>query len=150
MDPDAPMSLADLEAEQVAAEAEEMLDKEAFWVVFKSMFSIPGTLSKDFAPLAIADAEQHQARAASDAVHSLLEIYYPAALMPQSETLGHLMVAGPFFIGKAMIVREMIRARNAPPPPKKVEEKQEAAPEPLPPKGDDNVFRATAKWGTGE
>lgn len=91
----------------------ERIGKEAFYEVFKIGFSAPGMVIKDLRPLAIQPDEEEPARAASDAIHSLLEIYYPGALTPQSETLAHLMAAAPFLIGKALIVREIMRAPRA-------------------------------------
>lgn len=93
----------------------EHIDKSAFYEVFKIAFSTPGMIFREFRPLAIQDEEREQARAASDAIHSLLEIYYPSALAPNSETLAHVMAAGPFLIGKALVVREIMRGSRARP-----------------------------------
>ncbi len=115
-DEDAPIDLR-MEPDPFAEpeETDNIMDKDAFWQVFKSVFSIPAFIIPDLRQLAIASEEEREARAASDATYSLLEIYYPQALMPQGEIFGHLMVAGPFFIGKAMIVREVLRSRKAKP-----------------------------------
>ncbi len=110
-DPDAPFEVGE-DGAPVGLEPER-IDREAFWVVFETAFSVPGMMMEELKPLAIKSDEKTAARAASDATYSLLEIYYPAALMPQSATLAHLMVAGPFFVGKALIVREILRARQA-------------------------------------
>lgn len=96
-------------------EEPELIDRDAFWIVFQTAFNMPGMLLPDLRPLAIQPAEQGGARAASDATYALLEIYAPGILLPGSETLAHLMVAGPFFLGKAFVVREIIRARKAKP-----------------------------------
>ena len=113
-DPDAPFEVGD-DGVPIDAPPPEMVDKDAFWVVFQTAFNLPGQLMRDLKPLAIQDVETQGARAASDATHSLLEIYYPAALMPQSETLAHILVAAPFFIGKVLVVREILRAMKAKP-----------------------------------
>lgn len=113
-DPDAPFEVGD-DGEPVGGAPKEAIDKDAFWVVFQTAFNLPGQLMRDLQPLAIQDQEQQGARAASDATHSLLAIYYPSALLPQSETIAHLLVAGPFFVGKVLIVREILRAMKAKP-----------------------------------
>ncbi|PIE10516.1 MAG: hypothetical protein CSA72_08395 [Rhodobacterales bacterium] len=108
----------------------DQIDKAAFAEVFKIAFSVPGMVDATFQPVAIQPQEREGARAASDAVHSLLEIYYPAALRPGSETFAHLMVAGPFIVGKVMVARACIAAKNA----KRVEAaqaaRQQSAPKP--------------------
>lgn len=111
-DPDAPVDLGD-DGEPVTSSGPEAVDKDQFWIVFQTAFGMPGMFLPDLRPMAIQPFEEAPARQASDATHSLLEIYYPSALMPQSETLAHLMAAMPFFLAKAMIVREIIRSRRA-------------------------------------
>lgn len=112
-DEDAPINVT---LEQEAEEAEplepEKLSRDAFFTVFKTAFDMPGHLVPDFKPVAIQPNEEQAGRAASDATYSLLEIYYPNALMPQSEVMAHLLVACPFLIGKAMIVRAILQARK--------------------------------------
>ena len=112
-DQDAPIRL-DENGEEIAP-VPIQLDQDAFYVVFCTAFDAPGMLMAKFKPMGIQPDERQTSRAASDAVYRLLEIYYPAALMPQSETLAHLMVAAPFVIGKVMIVREIFRADRARP-----------------------------------
>lgn len=118
-DPDAPIVLSEAladEEENPAAPADvEELSEEAFWLMFQSGFNAPGMFVKDLKPLAISDEEAEQARAASNATYALLRIWYPAALTPHNETIGHLIMAMPFFMAKVMIVREILRARNATP-----------------------------------
>lgn len=94
------------------AEAVELLTKSAFYTVFKTAFAVPGMLGRDFKPLAIQPDEEDTARDASDAVYELLEIYFPQALMPQSEGLARIMRAAPFIMGKVLIVREILTARR--------------------------------------
>lgn len=126
-DPDAPIHLDD---DGVPLDATpEQISREAFYVVFATAFSIPGMVDADFRPVAIQSAEEPAARGAADAVYSLLEIYYPSALLPQSETLAHVLVAGPFLVGKAMIVREILKAKHARP----VAPPEEPKPEPQEP-----------------
>lgn len=81
------------------------IDREAFFVVFGSIFNTPQYFQKRFAPLAIQAEEKESARAASDSIYALLEIYYPQALQPGSDTLGYLLTAAPFLMAKAMVVR---------------------------------------------
>jgi len=90
----------------------ELLDKAAFWAVFETAFSIPGMIVADFGAVAIQPEERETARRACDAVYELLRAYYPSALTPQSETFAHIVTAGPFFIAKAMIVKEIMRSRR--------------------------------------
>jgi hypothetical protein len=106
----------EFEGEWPPNDGPEIMDREAFWVVFSTAFSLPGTLVTEFKPLAIAEGEQEQGRAAADAVYSLLEIYYPKALMPMGETMAHVLTAAPFFLAKAMVVRSILEARRNPPP----------------------------------
>ena len=93
----------------------EQISRDAFFTVFCTAFDLPGQIMRDFKPLGIQPDEKDGARAASDAAYSLLEIYYPSALMPQSETLAHLLILGPFLMGKAMVVRHILAARSAKP-----------------------------------
>lgn len=86
----------------------ELIGKAAFYTVFKTSFGIPGMFSPSWKPLAIQPDEVEIARDASDAIYELLEIYYPAALMPQSETFGRIARAFPFVMAKVMIVRAIL------------------------------------------
>lgn len=139
-DPDAPIQIGE-DGEPIDDAPPEQITREAFWVVFQTAFNLPGQILPDLRPMGIQPHEVGGAQAASDAVYSLLEIYYPSALMPQSETMAHLMVAAPFFIGKAMVVREIIRAKKAKPvqqeqPAPKPESKPAPEPDDMQPKGD--------------
>lgn len=89
------------------------ISKDAFYTIFQTIFAMPGMFVPDFQPLAIQDDEQQAGRAASDAIYGLLEIYYPEGLVPGGDTLAHLIVAGPFIAGKVIIVREILKARQA-------------------------------------
>jgi hypothetical protein len=125
-DPDAPQDVGD-DGEILDPLAEpERMDRDAFWIVFRTAFDLPQYIMPDLEPLAIAPQEESRARGAADACYSLLEIYYPAALMPQGETFAHLMVAGPFFIAKAMVIKAVIESRRQP-PPRPVQQQQRPA-----------------------
>lgn len=110
IDEDAPIDLGD-DLGGAGDPTHELISQDDFWQVFQTAFSLPGAFVPDFAPLAIQPRETSRARIASDGVYGLLKIYYPGALMPQGETLAHLMACTPFFIAKAMVVREIIRAK---------------------------------------
>lgn len=105
-----------------------MMDKEAFWIVFSTGFSLPQFINAKYAPLAIQDEETISARGASDAIHSLLEIWYPQTLVPGGETVAHLLVALPFVIGKVMIMRAI--AADAKQPRDVTPANENRAPEP--------------------
>lgn len=108
--PDAPIPIGE-DGEPVRSP--ERIDTEGFWIAFQAIFDLPGTMiDRGFAPLAIQPEEKDTARRASDATYALLSIYYPRALEPNSETLGHLIYAVPFFIGKARLAAELIRQRR--------------------------------------
>lgn len=100
----------DPETGEIPAEPEpvELIGKAAFWMVFKTSFGLPGMFATSWKPLAIQPEETEIARDASDAIYELLEIYYPAALMPQSETFGRIARAFPFVMAKVMIVRTIL------------------------------------------
>lgn len=117
-DEDAPIDLtAETVSDDLPEAGDALLSRDQFFSVFKTAFDMPGLFAPVFKPLGIGADEQDRARAASDATYGLLEIYYPAALIPQSQVVAHLLVAGPFFISKAMIVRECLRAARQPPTP---------------------------------
>lgn len=123
-DPDAPITL-DEDGNPIDDAPPQQITQEAFWVVFQTAFNLPGQMVPMLAPMGITPEQEQPARAASDATYSLLEIYYPSALMPQSETLAHVLVAAPFFIAKVMVVREIIRASRAKPVPQPEEKRQD-------------------------
>lgn len=125
-DPDAPQAVGEDGLVIAPDSGPQQLDKEAFYVTLKTLLSVPGMYDKDFAPVAVQPGEEDQARACSDAIYSLLEIWYPSALQPNSETLGHLMVAVPFIAGKVMLVRSILIAKRM----KTVEPRQRAEDQP--------------------
>jgi hypothetical protein len=96
-----------------AAPTVEKITRAAFWVVFEQAFAIPGYIKPIWKPLAIQKDEKEGARAASDALYSLLEIYYPQALLPGSDTMAHLLVLGPFLYGKYVVVRAIVAEQRA-------------------------------------
>lgn len=87
------------------------ISREAFFEVFSMAFAVPGMVDADFAPVSVQDHEKPQARQASDSLYRLLEIYYPAALAPQSELVTHLFTLGTFLGAKAMLVRSIMMAK---------------------------------------
>ena len=90
----------------------DLIGKPAFYTVFKTAFAVPGMVVADLKPIAIQPDEAEIAREASDAVYELLEIYYPSALMPQSEGFARVMRMFPFVAAKVMVVREILTARR--------------------------------------
>ena len=104
----------DDQGEPLSEDPSQPMDKESFWIVFRTAFDLPGYMVTAFRPLGIQDDEEHRARAASDAVYDLLAIYYPRALMPMGDTFALVLAAAPFFIGKAMIVREILADARKP------------------------------------
>lgn len=114
-DPDAPQPI-DADGQVIEPDTgPQQLDKEAFYVTLKTLLSVPGMYDKDFLPVAVQPEEADQARACSDAIYALLEIWYPSALQPNSETIGHLMVAVPFIAGKVMLVRSILLSKRMKP-----------------------------------
>lgn len=113
----------------------ERVSRDAFYVLFCTAFNLPGQIMPDFRPLGIQTDEVGGARAASDAMYSLFEIYYPAALLPGSETVAHLLTLGTFLVGKVLIMRAILAARNAPPVEQDPRQKrqEQATPPPAPP-----------------
>lgn len=95
--------------EPVAEVAEvEQITKAAFFVAFRHSFGLPGMFIPMWKPLAVQDDEVEIARDASDAIYELLEIYFPSALMPQSENFMRITRAAPFILAKIMIVRMIL------------------------------------------
>lgn len=86
----------------------EQITKEAFFVAFRHSFGLPGMFMPMWKPLAVQPDEVEIARDASDAIYELLEIYFPSALMPQSENFMRITRAAPFILAKIMIVRMIL------------------------------------------
>lgn len=152
-DPDAPIAVdehgVDIPSEEYPAVEIEQVSRDGFYELFKVGFSAPAMVMPDFKSVAIQDGEEDAARQASDALYSLLEIYYPAALVPSSETFAHLFVLGSFLVGKVMIVRAILAARAAPPPKKAKPDEADVVDEmpPTPPTGDNVVSAFAPDWG---
>jgi len=112
LDPgDGPAALLDVDqdGEAIAPDAPPVqIDQDQFWEVWQLCWGLPGAWVEDFKPLASRPGE----RPASDAVHRLLEIYYPRALQPGSETVGLLLTAAPVLWFKVQMVREILAARR--------------------------------------
>lgn len=87
----------------------DQITREAFWTVWKSGFGLPGMFAAQWKPLAIQTEETDTARAASDAVYEILEIYWPSALQPQGEMFARIATAAPFVLAKVMIVRNILQ-----------------------------------------
>lgn len=87
----------------------EPMGKDSFWIVFQSAFQLPAVIVPHMGGLAITEEETPSARAASDAVHSLLEIYYPKALMPMGDTFALILTAAPFLWLKVMVVKTALQ-----------------------------------------
>ncbi|MEY8798951.1 hypothetical protein AB9K35_01285 [Leisingera sp. XS_AS12] len=86
----------------------EQITKAAFFTAFKHSFGLPGLFLPMWKPLAVQDDEVEIARDASDAIYELLEIYFPSALMPQSENFMRVTRAAPFILAKIMVVRMIL------------------------------------------
>lgn len=93
-------------------EVVEQISKEAFFVVFSHAFGLPGMIMPDWKPLAIQPDEERIAREACNAIYEILEIYYPAALMPQGDMFARLATAAPFVLAKVLVVREILTSRR--------------------------------------
>ena len=91
-----------------ASNVVELIPRDGFFRVFQTAFAVPGMIQPKWQPVAIQPHETSAARDASDAVYDLLEIYYPAALKPQSATLECLRRAGPFIAAKIMVIRAIM------------------------------------------
>lgn len=109
-DPEAPQPLGE-DGEPIAAEP-DIMDRETFWMTFQLVFSLPGTVLTEFAPLAIEPKEIEAGRGCSDACYDLLRIWYPQALIPGSETIGLILKAAPFLVAKIMLVRLILASRK--------------------------------------
>lgn len=86
----------------------EQITKEAFFVAFRHSFGLPGMFIPMWKPLAVQPEEVEIARDASDAIYEMLEIYFPSALMPQSENFMRITRAAPFILAKIMVVRMIL------------------------------------------
>lgn len=98
--------------QETGAPVVEQISKAAFFVAFRHSFGMPGMFVPMWKPLAIQPEEMEIAQDASDAIYELLEIYWPAALSPQSETFGRIARAAPFLLAKVMIVRMVLEDRR--------------------------------------
>lgn len=142
-DPSAPMDLS-----EIPEPAPELISVEAFHEVFCLAFNAPGMFLPPLKPLGIQPGEEDPARACSQAVHRLLEIYYPAALKPGSETFALLAQAMPFLVAKVMAARAIVAALKAP-------KERKAAGDQEPPKAKDEPTQepraaSPVSWMDGE
>lgn len=110
--PDAPILIGE-DGEPIEPDPDPVqIDKDAFFEVFCMAFDMPAMMIPGFEPFGVQEGERKKARAASDSFHRLLEIYYPSALTPNSETLALLFAAAPFIVGKVMVVKDLMRLQK--------------------------------------
>ncbi|MCA8834469.1 MAG: hypothetical protein K8953_05220 [Proteobacteria bacterium] len=111
------------------------VSKEQFFVAIKMMFDMPQVMDKDWQPLAIKPNEEDMAKAFSDGIYGLLEIWFPSMLIIGSPTLANLAMCAPLIMAKVMAFREIVEAKNArrrngPPPTTEFANDQDTRPTP--------------------
>lgn len=109
--PDDVQPLGD-DGEPIAA-APEQITKAQFWEVFKQVFGLPGLFAPIWKPLAIQPDEIEAARAASDAIYEIAEIYLPSLLRPGGDMAARLLACVPFILAKGQIARAIIAEQKA-------------------------------------
>lgn len=111
LDPGDGATVIELDADgaPVGRESAEPVTKDEFWLTWQIAWAAPGMLDRDFKPLEAQSGE----RPASDAMHDLLTIWFPGALLPGSPTIKALMVVGPVMVGKVMVAREIMAGKRA-------------------------------------
>lgn len=124
---------------QPIAEAPGQITKEQFWEVFKQVFGLPGLFQPIWKPLAIQPDETEQARAASNAIYEIAEIYLPSLLRPGGEMAGRLLACVPFLMAKAQIARGILAEMKA----QRIAAQQPANDNAAPQAAPDAVFRST-------
>ncbi len=92
-----------------------MISPEQFYQSVKMAFAAPQMVSPAFEPIAIQPNEVEMARQATDSAHALLLMWYPQALRPGNETLGHVLMMTPFLASKVMIIYGIIKQARTPP-----------------------------------
>lgn len=96
-------------------EAEKpVIGKAEFYQVFAAAFSVPAMIDQRLEPVAVQPGEERPARAASDALHDLLAVYYPRALSPMNDQFAQAMVLGGFCYGKYKIAMACLATPAAP------------------------------------
>jgi len=130
----------DDEGQPITPDAEPgQITKGQFWEVFKQVFSLPGLFQPIWKPLAIQPDETEQARAASDAIYEIAEIYLPSLLRPGGEMAGRLLACVPFLMAKAQIARGIMAEMKA----QRIAAAQPANVNAAPAEGDGAVFRSS-------
>ena len=115
VDPDAPKQVNEQGEIVDDKEGEETLtkvEKDGFYATFKYLLALPGMRDPDFQPVAVQPEEEEGARAASDAIYELLEIWYPQALISGNKTILLMFTAGSFLFVKVKIVQSIIVAKR--------------------------------------
>lgn len=113
---------ADAEAGQIGP---EIVDKDIFYTtLFRPTFTAM-SLATRIPEAKISQDEEPAAREASDDLYDLLEVWYPAALNPQTGTFKKLCTVGGFLFYKLQVIRAAIadrrRAAMRPPEPQQAE-----------------------------
>lgn len=98
---------------EAAPETPEQISREAFGVVWRQAFNLPGLIAPSWKPLAVQPAEEEACQAASDAAYEILEIYWPAALHPAGDMAARLAALVPFVLAKVLVVREILAAAKS-------------------------------------
>lgn len=130
----------DDEGQPIMPEAEPgQITKGQFWEVFKQVFGLPGLFQPIWKPLAIQPDETEQARAASDAIYEIAEIYLPSLLRPGGEMAGRLLACVPFLMAKAQIARGILAEMKA----QRIEAAQLANVNAAPAEGEGAVFKSS-------
>ena len=91
------------------------MTNKTFRVALKSALTIPAGFSPDWKPLAIQPNETEMFNEAADGLFELVQIWAPSLLVPDSPTVQAIIKAMPLFLMKAMVVREILAARNSKP-----------------------------------
>ena len=91
----------------------EQISKDQFWTVFQQAFGLPGLFSPRWKPLGIQPDEIDTARAASDAIYEIAEIYLPSLLQPGGDMATRLLACVPFIMAKAAIARAILAEMKA-------------------------------------
>lgn len=94
-----------------------LLSPDDFYQCVKAMFELPNVfLPTPIKSLPIADGEEQQARAATDALYgiALKSPWLRFLLQPGAEWLQPIIAIGTFALGKIAVVRLELSARNAP------------------------------------
>lgn len=116
---------------QAVAIKPERITKEAFFVAFKAMFGLSGSLLA-LQSLPISESEEMAAREASDALYetALVVPFLSFLITPANEWAGRIAAIGLFTWGKYHVVRAELDARK-PKKPKQGETAKDITPNPV-------------------